>query len=351
MQILNNRTVKTFLIKGKKSESKIILGEKLKNINKYLPNKRVIVITDVVVNKLYGDKFNNFDVIEIGLGEKNKTLQTIENIIEQLLDVKADRNVFLLGVGGGIVCDITGFIASIFMRGVNFGFVSTSLLSQVDASIGGKNGVNFLGYKNIIGIFNQPKFVICDVDLLKTLPQNEINCGFGEIVKHSIISGVDFFNFINDNITKIKQNNLAVLNKLIELSIIIKSKIVNSDEQENGTRKILNFGHTIAHAIEKQTNLSHGEAVAIGIKFAVDFSFTNGFLSSDETKKIKKLISNLNLVNFVNIDKTKLSESLNKDKKKNRNYIDFVFVKSLGNVFYKTIEIKQIQDFINTYNF
>jgi len=343
--------VKTFLIKGKKSESKIILGEKLKNINKYLPNKRVIVITDVVVNKLYGDKFNNFDVIEIGLGEKNKTLQTIENIIEQLLDVKADRNVFLLGVGGGIVCDITGFIASIFMRGVNFGFVSTSLLSQVDASIGGKNGVNFLGYKNIIGIFNQPKFVICDVDLLKTLPQNEINCGFGEIVKHSIISGVDFFNFINDNITKIKQNNLAVLNKLIELSIIIKSKIVNSDEQENGTRKILNFGHTIAHAIEKQTNLSHGEAVAIGIKFAVDFSFTNGFLSSDETKKIKKLISNLNLVNFVNIDKTKLSESLNKDKKKNRNYIDFVFVKSLGNVFYKTIEIKQIQDFINTYNF
>ncbi len=339
------------MVNGKNKNSKIILGEKLKNINTYLPKKKVIVITDANVNKLYGEFLKIFDIIEIKPGEKGKTLQTVENIIKQLLDFKADRNTFLLGVGGGIVCDITGFVASVFMRGVDFGFVSTSLLSQVDASIGGKNGINFLGYKNIIGLFNQPQFVICDIDLLKTLPQKEINCGLGEILKYSIISRNGFFDFIIKNIEKIKQNNLSVFYDLIDLSIKIKVNIVNNDEIEKGNRKILNLGHTIAHAIEKQTTLSHGEAVALGIIFAADFSFANGFLSSFETKKIKKLISDLNLVKSVNIDKAKLSESLNKDKKKNKNYIDFVFIKSPGNVFYKTIEIKQIQEFIKTYNF
>ena len=343
--------METFFVKDKNTESKIILGEKLKNINKYLPAKKVVIITDTVVNNLYVDNLKDFDIIEIGLGEQVKNLQTTENIIKKLLDFNSDRNTFLLGIGGGIVCDITGFVASVFMRGIDFGFVPTSLLSQVDASIGGKNGVNFRGYKNIIGIFNQPQFVICDIDLLKTLPQKEINCGLGEIIKHSIIAGNDFFDFINRNIDKIKQNDLTVLYDLIKMSIKLKIKIVNNDINETANRRILNLGHTIAHAIENQTNLSHGEAVTVGIKFAVDFSETKGFISVDENKKIKKLINDLNLVKNIDIDKKQLISAIKKDKKKNKNSINFVFVKSAGNVFYKSILINELEEFINGYKF
>ena len=342
---------KTFLIKNSLTESKIILGEKLKNINKYLPQKKIIIITDTIVNKLYNNNFKNFDVIEIGVGEKIKSLKTITVIIKKLLKLNADRNTFLLGVGGGVVCDITGFVASIFMRGIKFGFVATTLLAQVDASIGGKNGVNFSGYKNTIGTFNQPQFVICDINFLKTLPKKEIYCGLGEIIKHSIISGDNFFNYIIKNINKIKQNNLQVFYELINLSIKLKTDIVNNDETENNKRKILNLGHTIAHAIEKQTNLSHGQAVVAGIKFTVDFSLKKQFISKQQNIKIKNLINSLDLTNAVSVDKKLLISSIKKDKKKNIDNLEFIFVKSIGNVFAETISIKELNYFIKNYNF
>ena len=174
-------------IKGK-TKSEILIGESFVNTSRYLPKKNVIIITDDNLHKHYSNDFPDFPVIKIGTGEQIKTLQTIEHIISQLIDLQADRKTFLLGIGGGIVCDITGFVASIYMRGINFGFVSTSLLSQVDASVGGKNGINFNSYKNLIGNINQPKFVICDIEMLYTLPKKEIKNGIAEIIKHSIIA-------------------------------------------------------------------------------------------------------------------------------------------------------------------
>ena len=170
--------MKTIQIKGGTGEAAILVGESLDRLHQYAPIENTIIITDIRIAEIYGKRFPPSKVVTIGLGEGSKNLKTIENIYQQLLAFGADRSTYLVGIGGGIVCDVTGFVASTFMRGLRFGYVATTLLSQVDASVGGKNGVNFRGYKNIVGVFNQPEFVICDLSLLKTLPDREISSGF-----------------------------------------------------------------------------------------------------------------------------------------------------------------------------
>ncbi|MCD4721091.1 MAG: 3-dehydroquinate synthase, partial [Desulfobacula sp.] len=194
--------MKTFHVNGLSGLSSIYVGERLKNLENYLPSTQTIIVTDENIKKYYQKDFPDVPIITIGTGEDIKTLATVETILKELIRYSCDRSSFILGIGGGIVCDITGFAASVFLRGVNFGFVSTSLLSQVDASVGGKNGVNLDSYKNMVGVFNQPEFVICDIDLLNTLPKKEISNGFAEIVKHALISDHDMFDFIEKNIQK-----------------------------------------------------------------------------------------------------------------------------------------------------
>ena len=176
-----------------------MVGEKLENLTSHIPVEKFVIITDENVGRIYRKKFPPCNVIEISTGEKIKNLDTLQYVYGKLLDFEADRSVFIVGVGGGIVCDIAGFAASTYLRGVRFGFVSTTLLAQVDAGVGGKNGVNFRGYKNMIGNFNQPEFVICDMNLLKTLPKREILCGFGEIAKHAFIGDVRMCEFLEQN--------------------------------------------------------------------------------------------------------------------------------------------------------
>jgi 3-dehydroquinate synthase len=191
------------VIKTDNGFSKILAGEKLQNLDLYLPkDKKVIMITDKNLYRLYHDELAKYPVIEIGMGEDHKTLDTVHYIIGQLIEYEADRSSFIVGVGGGIVTDVAGFAASIFMRGVRFGFVSTSLLSQVDASVGGKNGVNYFGYKNMVGVFNQPEFVICDTDMLKTLDAKEYINGFAEVIKHAAIKSTGLFDYLEKNYKK-----------------------------------------------------------------------------------------------------------------------------------------------------
>ena len=252
--------------------SKIAVGESLVNIGKYVNGTKTVIITDKNLNHFYNLQFPQWDTIVIGTGEKIKTLETVEYIYRNLVELEIDRSCFIVGVGGGIVCDITGFAASTYMRGLGFGFVSTSLLSQVDASVGGKNGVNFQGYKNMIGVFNQPEFVICDPVMLKTLPQEELLSGFAEIVKHAAIGNSDMFSFLENNFQKALDLDAQILGKLVYDSVKIKAAVVRRDEKEEGERRKLNFGHTLGHAIEKTIGIPHGEAVSIGIVFAADLS-------------------------------------------------------------------------------
>ncbi|OQX73235.1 MAG: 3-dehydroquinate synthase, partial [Bacteroidetes bacterium 4484_276] len=217
-------------VSGETASSEILIGEHISNFKKHLPDGKTIVITDKNVNKLYGRYWIDLPSIVIGRGEGNKTLETAQLIINKLLELNADRSTFILGIGGGIVCDVAGFTASIFMRGLRFGFISTTLLSQVDASIGGKNGVNFKGFKNIVGVFNQPEFVICDPTVLKTLERKEISNGLAEIVKHALIADAEMFGFLEKNSNNLLDLDESVVQKLVTRSVEIKSGIVNRDE-------------------------------------------------------------------------------------------------------------------------
>jgi 3-dehydroquinate synthase len=258
-----------------------------------------------------------------------------------------DRSWFVLAIGGGIVCDITGFAASIFMRGLPFGFVSTTLLSQVDASVGGKNGVNFRGYKNMVGVFAQPEFVICDVEMFQTLPKNEFISGFAEIIKAGAIRNTSLFEYLENNCEKAINYDAEVLEKVIYESVLIKANVVQNDEKEKGERRILNFGHTFAHSIEKNTGMLHGEAVSIGMVLAAKVSVKMGLLSEADALRIEKLLINFGLPVRFQIEKTKVYDALLKDKKREGGYINLVLLSGLGNAIVQKVPIQQMEEIVN----
>ncbi len=327
--------------------SEILVGEKLENLSDYIPSENVVIITDENVSKYYLDKFPAFKVITIGTGEGVKTLDTASDIYQQLLDMDAQRSTFLVGIGGGIVCDITGFIASTFLRGIRFGFVSSTLLSQVDASVGGKNGVNHKGYKNMIGIFNQPDFVICDNRLLKTLPERELLSGFAEIIKHAAIEDADYFSYLEENSEKALGLDHDVIKKIVHDSVIIKSDVVNRDEQEKGERRKLNFGHTFGHAIEKTFKIPHGEAVSLGMVLAGSLSARKGLLNNEKAKRITDLLKQYRLPVDIDFDRNMILEALDKDKKRKGNNIHFVLLEDIGKSVIMEISIDELKNIIH----
>lgn len=301
---------------GQQGPSVIHVGERLKNISNYLPDQPLVIITDENIMAHYAPVFPEAPVISIGTGERIKTLATVEFILNKLISLGCDRSVFILGIGGGIVCDITGFAASIFMRGVDFGFVSTSLLSQVDASVGGKNGVNVSAFKNMAGLFNQPRFVICDLDMLSTLPEPEISNGLAEIVKHALIADADMLSFIENNQAKARALDSDTIFHLVSNSVAIKVRVVQADEKESGIRRTLNFGHTLGHAIEKLDPAGHGRAVSRGMVAAGRFSCERGLISTQTVDRMIGLLQGLDLPTDLHFDAEKIYTAVRHDKKK-----------------------------------
>lgn len=338
--------MKTIEIKGSKGVSMILIGETLNNLKTYVSTQNAFIITDSNVAGYYRRAFPPYKVIEIGLGEAVKTLETAQDIYEKLLHLEADRSSFIIGIGGGIVCDIAGFVASTYMRGVRFGFVSTTLLSQVDASVGGKNGVNFRGYKNIMGVLNQPEFVICDMNLLKTLPEREVLCGLAEIVKHGAIANADLFSYIEEHDNEALTLHADVIEKLVYDSVVIKTAVVNQDEREDGERKKLNFGHTFGHAIEKVTGIPHGEAVSAGMVVAARLSEKRGNISPADTNRIETLLRKLKLPTELPLNKAAVLDALMKDKKRKGDLIDFVLLQGIGNAVLEEIPIRELEDVV-----
>jgi 3-dehydroquinate synthase len=339
--------MKTFEIHGSTGDSFIHVGETLRNLGKYIPSKNVILITDTTVKKYYENQFPSHPLITLKTGEKIKTLDTIRNIYEKLVEFEADRSTRIVGIGGGIVCDIAGFAASTYLRGMRFGFVSSTLLSQVDASVGGKNGVNFKGYKNLIGVFNQPEFVICDLDLLKTLPKKEILNGMAEIVKHAAIEDARLFAYLEKHSRKALSLDIEVIEKLVYDSIVIKSGIVNQDELEKGARRKLNFGHTFGHAFEKTAGVLHGEAVSAGMVTAAALSVKKGRLSAEDAERIKTLLQKIGLPVTIQAERKKVFDALKKDKKRKGDQIYFVLLNGIGNAVVDQIPIKELEAFFD----
>lgn len=336
-----------FEIHGQTGISKVLVGEHLQNLPKYLPPTKCIIITDTHVKNHYHHLFPDFNLIELESGEHIKNLETLKEIYAKLLDYEADRSTFIVGIGGGVVCDLAGFAASTYMRGLDFGFVATSLLAQVDASVGGKNAINFRGYKNIIGTFNQPRFVICDLELLDTLPQIEILNGLAEILKHALIGDPELFSFLERHFEKKDSVDRAFFQRVVRDSIAVKAAVVERDERESGERRILNFGHTLGHAIEKTTRLSHGEAISLGMGFAVRYSEKKKKLGAKESEKILSLFYKIKLPMDSAFDKTRVLAAIRKDKKREADRIHFVFLKDIGTPEVAKISFHELEESIH----
>ena len=271
--------------------------------------------------------------------EINKNFNNVNKILDILLNKNFSREDCIISIGGGITGDISGFAASLFKRGLKFINMPTTLLSQVDSSIGGKTGVNTKYGKNLIGSFSQPNLVISDIQFLKTLPKREVICGYGEILKHSLIASKNFFYFLDKNSNKILNLSSPFIEKAIYESCKIKKNVVEKDEKEKGLRKTLNFGHTFAHAYEASLGyskrLNHGEAVILGMKTALNFSFKNNLLKKKEHNLIINHISNSNLPSKINKffnlkDLNKILSFMLKDKKNNSDKISLVLLKKIG---------------------
>ena len=331
------------------AKSEIYVGNSWESVCNLLPNSGVAIITDDNVLRLYGNKFPDFPLFSVAPGEESKKLSVIENLAGKLLDAGIDRGGVLLAVGGGVVGDITGFLASVYMRGIKFGSVSTTLLSQVDASVGGKNGVNLGDTKNIIGSVKQPAFVICDPVMLSTLPEDEYLSGLAELIKTAIIGDKDLFEIIAKNSDEIINRNVELLSTLIAKAVRFKSLIVSEDEMETGLRRILNFGHTFGHAIELTQNVKHGFAVASGMELATWFSFTKGFISENERDRIIEILKRFKLTGAMLPDEDKMRRLILHDKKKAGDCINFVFSEGIGQALVKKIDIAEIMEFYKTF--
>lgn len=306
-----------------------------------LPDGRVVVITDATIDRLYHPLLSPYDVVLIGTGESAKTMQTVESIYRRFIELGVDRSTFVLGVGGGIVTDVAGFAASTYMRGVAFGFISTTLLGQVDASVGGKNGVNVYGYKNMAGTFTQPQFVICDPAMLRTLPDREFRAGLAEVVKVGIIADEDLFSRIEGTTFESLRNDVDLLTDAVSSAIRVKADIVERDERESGDRRKLNLGHTLAHAIEKCSNrMNHGEAVAVGTALIADAAVKMHMLQPADRDRIVNLLGMLGFDLIPPVDVKRLLKEVSKDKKNKDGMLRIVVPVGIGDCEVRTMSIE-----------
>jgi 3-dehydroquinate synthase len=306
--------------------------------------KNTVLVTDENVFNAHAGKLKGWNLIVLKPGEEFKVQETANTIIEQLIAMEADRKTTLVGVGGGVITDMTGYVASVYMRGIKFGFLPTTLLSMVDASIGGKNGIDLGVYKNIVGIIRQPAFILHDLDFLKTLPESEWENGFAEIIKHACIKDAAMFRELeSSSLKKYRTGRKQVLN-LIQRNVILKTKVVQQDEFEKGDRKLLNFGHTLGHALENQYELSHGQAISIGMAYASHISQQlNGFR---DTGKVVKVLETYGLPTDATFDREKVFGVLKMDKKRERTEMNYVLLERIGKGVIKSIPVNELETII-----
>jgi 3-dehydroquinate synthase len=336
--------MRTIELKTASRLSRIHVGAGFGELGRWLPVGRTIIITDQNVLGLYRDELPAFAALSIGAGEDVKSLSTAQELYEALVDLEADRSTFILGVGGGVVCDMAGFVASTFMRGLRFAFAATTLLAQVDASVGGKNGLNLLGYKNIIGTFSQPEFVLCDPSFLRTLPEAEVANGMAEIVKHALIADGGMFAFLEENAGRALALEHSVIERLVGDSVVIKAGIVGRDEREAGERRKLNFGHTFGHALEKTAGLSHGEAVSVGMALAAAISVRRGMLSPESFERMCRLLKSLRLPGSASAPVERVVDAIRKDKKRAAQKLHMVLLEDIGRAAITEIDLDELTE-------
>ena len=337
------------LINIKTSETEyydIAIEKDFSNLLKFIEplnliGRKICIVSDSNVAKIYletikgilSEKYNVFSFV-FEAGEENKNLDTVSDLYEYLILNKFDRKDYLLALGGGVVGDLTGYCAATYLRGIDFIQVPTSLLAQVDSSIGGKTGVDFRNYKNMVGAFHQPKLVYINVSTLNSLSKRQYNSGMGEVIKHGYIKDKSYYNWLLDNKAKIIEKDLETLEEMIYVSCYTKKLVVENDPKEQGERALLNFGHTLGHAIEKLMNFSlyHGECVVLGMIAALNISKAKGYITDEEIKQALLLFKDFEFpVTVKGITVNEVLEVSKSDKKMDKGRIKFIILQEVGN--------------------
>jgi len=308
---------------------------------------KVVIVTDENVFKHHKKKFEGFATIQLPAGEEFKQQRSVDDIISQLLELQADKETILVGVGGGVITDMTGYAASIYKRGIKLVLVPTSILGMVDAAVGGKNGVDVGPFKNMVGTVYQPEMLLFDYEFLDTLPEEEWVNGFAEIIKHASIKDAAFFDFLSGQTLAAFREDKQLLAELIEKNVAIKTAVVLKDEFETGDRRLLNFGHTIGHAIENIYQLSHGHAISIGIVAAATLSEEINEFSSAEKQQLIVLLEQYQLPVTYPFDKDSIWDILIMDKKRSKDTMNFILLDKIGHAVVKPIPLEQLKDLIN----
>lgn len=337
--------MKKIKVKYSTSSTEIYLDAGFAQLKKMVDSKSSVLITDENVYKAHRQRFKGWNVIVLKPGEEYKIQSTADAIIDQLIKLEVDRKSNIVGVGGGVITDMTGYVASVYMRGIRFGFVPTSILGLVDASIGGKNGIDVGSYKNMVGSIRQPAFLLHDLKFLNSLPKKEWENGFAEIIKHACIKDVALFKKLEVHTLKEFQNKQKEISELIQKNVWIKNRIVQQDEFETGERRLLNFGHTLGHALETQYELLHGQAISIGMSFACFIA--EQVCGFRQTEKIQSVLEKYHLPVAADFNKQKVFEVLKMDKKRERKSMNFVLLNKIGDAVVRPLSLSQVEKFLS----
>lgn len=328
----------------------------------FLEGRRACIVTDSTVGPLYEKKVfreletvcSKVTVFTFPAGEASKTLDVVKSLYEHLIQEKFDRKDVLVALGGGVVGDLTGFAAATYLRGIDFIQIPTTLLAQVDSSIGGKTGVDFDSYKNMVGAFHMPKLVYMNLTVLESLKRRQFASGMGEILKHGLIKDIAYYEWLIEHMDEIEEREYAALLTMVEESCKIKRDVVEQDPMERGDRALLNFGHTVGHAVEKLKNfrLYHGECVAIGAVAAAYISLKRGYLDNEEFGEIRDMFIGFGLPFRVSgLTSDAILEATKLDKKMEAGNIRFILLKAMGEAFVATdVTEEELMDAINYIN-
>jgi 3-dehydroquinate synthase len=342
--------MKTLSYRFSGSSTEYYLGESLSRLEHYADPDQAILVMDETVSRLHGHRVKGWRQVVIPSGEDHKSLDDFQTIIDQLIKLQADRKTILIAIGGGMVTDISGFAAAVYLRGIRFAAVPTTLLAQVDAAIGGKNGINYGQYKNILGTTRQPEFILFDPSLLESLPRDEWSNGFAEIIKYGCILDAELFRLLEQRLTLGNFADPEGIGKVVERCVILKSDVVKQDEFELGKRRLLNFGHTVGHAVEKLYHLSHGRAVSIGMVAAVSVSRQLSGFSEISAGRVTRLLQGFGLPVEFDFDPEKVVNHLTLDKKRDKDSIHFVLLLEIGEAVTQLVLIGELKQLLTSAN-
>jgi 3-dehydroquinate synthase len=347
------------VIKGERGAESRILSGSLSSLPELADPAKSVIVTDQRIRRLHGASLPSWPVAEVPRGEEAKSLAELEALYGRFLDLGLGRDATIVAVGGGTVSDLAGFAASTWLRGVDFGFAPTTLLAMVDASVGGKNGVDFRGLKNQIGCFRQPRFVLMDVFVLDTLPETEFRSGMAEVVKHAVLAGGEYYELVSgERPRSAAAAGPGVLERIVEGSVRVKAAVVGRDEREGGERRALNLGHTVGHAVEAATGLPHGHSVAAGLATICRLSAGLGRMGAAEAERVIELAAACGLpasiaeaAGLARLEdgpefRRRVADALAADKKRLGSSLMVALPVAVGDVRIESLPLRELADFV-----